>query len=86
METFDLILDELVAVWERKYVSVEAESLEEALEKVDKGDYELNDSETLYDTEEYLSPSKEFPTTMEIFLSDDESNPILSNRKVIDHD
>lgn len=86
MEVFNLIVDEKATIWDRQYISIEAESLEEALEKYNQGDYTADESELLYDTEEFLSPSDEHPVTLEIFLEDDSGDPVLTNRKVIDYD
>lgn len=79
METFDLIVDQKQSVWERLYVSVEANSLEEAIIKCSRGDYEVSDSETLYDSMEDLAPTESDPVTMEIFKEDDTYSPIFTN-------
>lgn len=51
---FNLNLFELVEVWNKLEVSVEAETLEEAIEKVKNGDCEYNDAEELYETQELI--------------------------------
>ena len=52
--TFNLNLYELVEVWNKINVSVEAETLEEAIEKIKEGDYNYNDCEELYETQELI--------------------------------
>lgn len=79
METINLIVDEKVTLWERSYVSVEAESLKDAVKKYLDGKYDVNDSESLYDTVEYLRPSEQDPVTIEIFEEDDDNTCIYSN-------
>ena len=51
---FNLNLFELVEVWNKFEVSVEAETLEEAIEKVKAEDCNYDDCETLYDTQEVI--------------------------------
>lgn len=51
---FNLNLFELVEVWNKIEVSVEAETLEEAIEKVKEGDCEYDDCEALYETQEVI--------------------------------
>lgn len=81
MEVFNLIVDEKRAVWERLYVTVEAESLTEALTKCIDGEYCVDNSETLYETMENMAPSESEPVTIEIFDEDD--TPLLDNSKRI---
>ena len=49
MALFNLCVDELKPTWYRYFVEVEAETLEEAIEKAKVFDCEINDSETFYD-------------------------------------
>ena len=51
---FNLNLFELVEVWNKIEVSVEAETLEEAIEKIKEEDCDYNDCEQLYDTQELI--------------------------------
>jgi hypothetical protein len=51
---FNLNLFELVEVWNKIEVSVEAETIEEAIEKVKAEDCDYNDCEQLYDTQELI--------------------------------
>lgn len=81
MEVFNLIVDEKKTVWERRYVSIEAESLAEALTKCMEGDYDVDDSETLYETMEDMAPSESEPVTVEIFDAND--TLLLDNSKCI---
>lgn len=80
METFRLIVDRKVEVWRRDNVSIEAGSLEEAVNKAIEHDYLVpDDSEYLYDTECTMSPEQVFPynaATVEIM---DEYGNILKD-------
>lgn len=51
---FNLNLFELVQVWNQIAVSVEAETLEEAIEKIKEGDCDYSECEELYDTQELI--------------------------------
>ena len=62
MEVFKLIVDRKIEVWRRDHVSIEAKSLEEAVNKAIKHDYIVPDnSEYLYDTECTMNPEQVFP-------------------------
>lgn len=52
--TFNLNLFELVEVWNKLTVIVEAETLEEAIEKVKNEDCDYDEYETLYETQEII--------------------------------
>ena len=80
MEVFNLTVEEKNTVWERLYVTVEAESLEEAIAKCNRGNYDVYDSETLYETMEPLAPTEESPVTLEVY---DENNDILFDNNII---
>lgn len=68
MKEFELVVYEKIKIWEKSQVVVEAETLEEAIEKCKNGDYDdIWDSDVCYDTREYLEPSNEDPLTMEIY-------------------
>ena len=73
-----LYLDTRSAVWRRTRCEVEAETLEEALEKVKDFDYECLHSEFLYETEELMDATSE-KASVEIF--DDHFNCLYSNSK-----
>lgn len=66
MEVFKLTVDRKVEVWRRDHVEIEAESLEEAVNKAIKHDYLVpDDSEYLYDTECTMD-SRYFLTTLQL--------------------
>lgn len=79
MEVFNLVVDQKSTIWERLYVTVEAESLKEAIAKCRDSSYEVGDSEVLYDSMEFLSPTESDPVTEEIFDEDDLNHPIFTN-------
>lgn len=79
MEVFNLVIDEKATIWERNYVTIEAESLKDAIAKIRAGEYEIDECETLYDSMEYMSPTESEPTTVEVFKEDDLDNPIFTN-------
>lgn len=70
MALFELIVDEKVAVWRRSYITVEAESLEEAVQDcLERGADAATDtleSDYIFETEEYLPPTSEDPRTVEV--------------------
>lgn len=81
MKKFNLFVDEKVTIWMRSYVTIEADSLEEAVEKCKNGDYDNSLEEPLYDTIKYLTPVlNDGNATLEIYNSDKDScSPIYSN-------
>lgn len=70
MALFELIVDEKVAVWRRSYITVEAESLEEAvkdcLERGADAATDTAESGYIFETEECLPPSDKDPRTVEV--------------------
>lgn len=75
MEKFTFYQDELVSVWKRSKFEIEANSKEEAIEKIKQIDFKRGDlddvgefieSEFLFDTETLLEPSEEHPSTFEV--------------------
>lgn len=79
MENYELIIDEKVSVWKRSYITVEAESLEDAIKECkecgsDCADY-ITNSEYISETEELTPPDKE--ATIEVM--DRSYNVIGSN-------
>ena len=75
MEKFMFYQDELVSVWKRSKFEVEANSKEEAIEKIKQIDFKRGDlddvgefieSEVLSDTETLLEPSEQHSSTFEI--------------------
>ena len=79
MENYELIIDEKVSVWKRSYITVEAESLKDAIKECkecgsDCADY-ITNSEYISETEELIPPDKE--ATIEVM--DRSYNVIGSN-------
>lgn len=75
MKKFMFYQDELVSVWKRSKFEVEANSKEEAIEKIKQIDFKRGDlddvgefieSEVLSDTETLLEPSEQHASTFEI--------------------
>lgn len=64
MALFNLIVDEKVAVWRRSYITVEADSLEEAVKDcVERGSdaaTDTLDSNYIFETEECIHPEDDF--------------------------
>lgn len=84
MALFELIVDEKVAVWRRSYITVEAESLEEAvkdcLERGADAATDTLESDYIFETEECLPPTDEDPFTVEVM---DRRFEILGNNETI---
>jgi len=75
MKTFDFYRDEKCSVWTRSEFSVEAETYEQAVQKVldmeDNCDFDDSPCEVLYDTMTELTPDvNEDKSTIELFSSD----------------
>ena len=70
MGVFELIVDEKVSVWRRTWVKIKAESLEEAvkdcIENGSSNAFDIDNSEYLYDTEEYILQDDQNPVTVEV--------------------
>lgn len=70
MALFELIVDERVSVWKRSYVTVKAESLEEAVKNcVEEGAdaaEDILDSEYIYESEDLLPVSDSDRFTIEV--------------------
>lgn len=58
MEIFKLIVDKRVELWRRDHVNIEAESLEEAINKALNNEYICEDSNYFYDTEYVMEPDQ----------------------------
>lgn len=71
MKKFNLYQDELVKCWERTYFEVEAETLEEAIQKVVDREADCYDSEVLYESLEPIK-LKEGYSTREIYSDGEE--------------
>lgn len=79
MNEYSLYIDELIQVWKRTYVNIEANSEKEAVNKYLNGEYyKINNCEYLYETEEdanpIIGPSIEIfnKDTRELIYSDNE--------------
>jgi hypothetical protein len=84
MATFDFYQDQHVKIWERVHFRIEADSKEEAIEKVkqykDKDvafEFGTDSTEMLYDTEEVLEPQNDGEPTLQIY--DDYGKLICDN-------
>lgn len=76
---YSLFVDEKVKVWKRRYITVEASNLDEAVKKYKEGDFDDEGTEELYETEELISPEENngFPT-IEVY-NKDSYNTIWTN-------
>lgn len=75
MSIYRFNVSQLMQVWLDMQVQVEAETAEEALEKCKKEQYDITDSETLYDTMEH-APKVKGEATFEI---SNEHNELIWN-------
>jgi len=74
MGTFSFYKDIKNTIWRREYYSVDAESEEEAVNKILNDKVEMDDSEFIYETEEYMDPDENRGySTIEIYdnITDD---------------
>jgi hypothetical protein len=79
-------IDTKYSIWEKEYIFIEAETLEDAKEiireKIDNENYKIDVDyvETLYDTQTALTPeSNDGYSTIEIY--DEENNILFKNGK-----
>lgn len=79
MKEYNFNLDEKVLVWRRTRINVKADSLQEAIKKALNEDYEVLDSNYIYESEEVTEPSKDSPS-IEIYNPDTEEI-YYSNKK-----
>lgn len=79
MSEFNMRVEERIAMWRREYVTVEAETLEEAIQKCIDGDYDIDDSEDLYETAERMDENEIKDSTFEIFQDDSSDSPVYTN-------
>ena len=75
MKTFTFYFNELIELWRQYLVEVEAEDYEEALEKCKYRDFDIVDSEELWDTERPAYNKDRHSPTIEI--RDGETDDIL---------
>lgn len=88
MNEYSFYQDVKVEIWQRKYFTIEADSKEEALEKVEEykrmdasEDYIVGHSEYLYETERVLSPEEnDGDATIELY---DEETEICLGTNVL---
>lgn len=78
MATFELYEDLKVSNWRRTYFTVEAESLEEAINLIKDGTAECEYSELL-DCEEKISPCMPGEIICEIYEKDNDLNPVYTD-------
>lgn len=82
MKSYDLFIDEKYTLWTRTHVTIEADSLEEAVEKCKNGDYDDSWSEDLYDTAEAMTPEENRgEATVEIYSEDKDKFDALYTNK-----
>ena len=74
MSKHTLVRDDLVSIWRRTYCEVEAESLEEAIELVKDYEYEVIDSDFLYESEEILETEIYDETVTTLYYADKKPN------------
>jgi hypothetical protein len=84
MDKYYFFKDERVSIWHRTYFTVEADSIEEAVDKIKSDPYsldfdgvEITDSEFLYDSMELLSTNAVGGATLEVF--EDDGDMIYNN-------
>lgn len=79
MSEFNMRVEERISMWRREYITVEAETLEEAIQKCIDGDYDIDDSEDLYETAERMDENEVQDSTFEIFQDDSDSLVYTNN-------
>lgn len=78
MKKYNLIMDEKITGWIRTRATIEADSQDEAIEKLLDGDYSTDEAELLWDTIEGIYPEdNNGDATIEIF--GDSCNSIYDN-------
>lgn len=68
---YNLFVDEKCKVWKRRYITVEAANLDEAVKNYREGNFDLTYTDELYETEEPISPEENggYPT-IEVYNKD----------------
>ena len=75
---YNLVIEEVVETTRESKVSVESDSIDNALTKIQFGDYEVNDSKILLETEHIIEPT--FKTaTIKVY---DENNNLIWDNKI----
>ena len=88
MEKFMFYQDELVSVWKRSKFEIEANSKEEAIEKIKKIDFNCGDledvgefieSKFLYETETPIEPFEQYTLTFQVV--DKQTNRVICSNE-----
>ena len=68
---YNLFIDEKCKVWKRRYITVEAADLDEAIKNYKEGNFDVTYTDELYETEEPISPEENngYPT-IEVYNKD----------------
>lgn len=82
MNSFNLYEDILSRTWNRYYYEVEAETLEEAIEKVKDGEVDCYDSEQLYESTDDLAPEENNGSATEKFTTKTRSFGTMQNQLI----
>ena len=68
---YNFKIDRLLSVWETQNVCVEADSFEEAKEKLKEfSTFDDSDSEILYETMDVITPGSKFENTVAVYAED----------------
>lgn len=80
MKSYNLFIDTKYTLWTRTHVTIEANSLEEAVERCREGNYDDSWSEDLYDTAEEMTPEENRGrATIEIYEYGNQLDPLYTN-------
>lgn len=80
MKSYNLYIDTKNILWIRTHITIEANSLEEAIERCKNGDYNNSWSENLYDTVEEMTPEENGGmATIEIYECGNKFDPLYTN-------
>lgn len=79
MKKFELYEDVKVQSWRRYFYTIEAETLEEALQQVIDGDADCDDSEELYDVDYFMNPYDNNGGCATREISDGDTSEIIWN-------
>lgn len=80
---YNLFIDKKHTIWNRTHVTIEADTIEEAINKCLNGDYENEWYEDLYGTEKELTPEENGgEATIEIYSEDNDKFDALYTNKV----
>lgn len=80
MKSYNLFIDTKHTLWTRTHVTIEANSLEEAVERCREGNYDDSWSEDLYDTAKEMTPEENRGrATIEIYEYGNQLDPLYTN-------